>query len=612
MCGITGFFDYENKSSPEILGKMAASLEHRGPDDEGLFFENIVGCQVGLGHRRLAIQDLSRAGFQPMRYRDAIIIFNGEVYNFKEIREDLIGLGHTFNTGTDTEVILAAYTEWGIDFLDKLIGMFSFCLVDLRLKKAFLVRDRIGVKPLFYMKKDKSIFFSSEIKSLKKSPYFNGELDNYEVGHFFQFGFTGTNQSIFKRIQKLTPGAYIEIDLSDGQSYEKKFWSLTDLATSQTDDSLEVGDVESLLISACKYRMVSSTPVGVFLSGGVDSSLVTGILQKHSGNINTFTMGFENPKYDESSVASDIAKHLGTRHHKFMCSEKDALELVQKLPDIYDEPFADNSAIPTLLLSKQVSKYVKVVLSADGGDEVFCGYERYARIMKISKLPMVLSLPLSALRKLPLNHKIYNYSQRLEKIASILKTNNYALKTNIILSIFTPSELELLLDSYEVNGIARQYNVDPVNQMLLNDSENYLPNDILVKMDRASMAYSIEAREPLLDHRLFELSLKMSGRNKLKGGLKSLLKQVLYNYVPKELVDRPKKGFSIPIAEWLNGDLKELFLDLTSESVVKSHGVLSETEVSKIRSGFLRGEKINSHKLWTLLTFQIWMQSRNR
>jgi len=381
MCGISGFCDFKKKSSENILKNMTDALIHRGPDSSGYSFFEYETYQVGLGHRRLSILDLSSHGHQPMSFENLDIVFNGEIYNFKEIKKELLELGYSFYSNSDTEVILKSYYQWGIKAVDRFNGMFAITIYDKKENKLILIRDRVGVKPFYYYKKDSLILFSSELKSFHKYPNFEKIIDKNSLSLYLQFGYIPEPHSIFKNSYKLKAGHYIEIDLKSQKIEEIKYWDVVDFYNKpKIDISQEeaILKTEELLKSSFEYRMVSDVPVGVFLSGGYDSSLVVSILENgRNEKLNTFTIGFKEKGFDEAPYAKEVAKYLGTNHTEYYCTQKDALEIIPKLAEMYDEPFGDSSAIPTTLVSALARKSVTVSLSADGGDEIFAGYGKY-------------------------------------------------------------------------------------------------------------------------------------------------------------------------------------------------------------------------------------------
>lgn len=630
MCGITGFIDYSSKSDLEILSKMTNTLMHRGPDNFGVIINN-DGYKIGLGHRRLSIIDLSTCGSQPMtdETENYTIVFNGEVYNFYEIKTELQALGCKFRSTSDTEVVLSAYIRWGIRAIDKFIGMFAFTIHDRINNKVIFCRDRTGVKPFYYSVMPDIILFGSELKSIIAHPSFQKKIDNNSLASFFRRGWIAAPYTIFQSTFKLKPGHYLEINLANRHYTEHCYWDVHDYykmdeLTMSFHEAKE--HVHQLLKSACEYRMVSDTEVGIFLSGGFDSSTVAAILQNGRANkLNTFSIGFEEDEFNEAPYAKAVAAHLGTNHHEVICSANDALELIQDLPFNYDEPFADSSAIPTMLVSKLASTKVKVCLSADGGDEVFGGYPRYYN--KLSDFNRVMSIP--AFFKKPLanflnllsqvsNRKNPHYQVRLEKLKEILRTKDSS-------QIFRYRSEPIHFSNYEISKLLKEKNIDslktfydniqlrkiidPAMFMMAIEYKTTLVDDILVKVDRATMAYSLEGREPLLDHRLVEfcarLNTKFHNRN---GNSKSLLKEICYEYIPKSLMDRPKKGFSIPTDLWLKKNLKSIVMEFAGQAFLTQQNIFDVKNCGKFIENYYNGYDKNAERVWFFLMFQMWYQ----
>lgn len=629
MCGITGFIDYTNQSSEVLLCKMRDSLYHRGPDSMGAVFINNSDCQIGFGHRRLSIIDLSECGNQPMRDEsdNYIITFNGEVYNYKEIKSELQSLGIQFYSASDTEVVLKAYIQWGIRAVDKFIGMFAFAIYDRLKNKVYFCRDRAGVKPFYYYFDSKVILFGSELKSLIQHPSFQKRINFDSLGNFLKRGWIASPFTIFESTYKLKPGHYLEVALDNQGISEKCYWDVHDYYRM---DELPVSfneakeRIHELLKSACEYRMVADTEVGVFLSGGFDSSLVTAILQKERKNkLNTFSIGFEEKRYNEAPYAKAVANHLGTNHHEFICSAQDALKLIPDLPYFYDEPFADSSALPTMLVSKLASSKVKVCLSADGGDEVFGGYTRYFAnddiFDMIKNIPKFMRGPLSGLMGLFTVYSAKNPRAqiRLEKLQKGLKVNEFAHRFRFrsepmhfsiheINKVIKRNKIDLGVKTF-YDDIRLRKGITPTMYMMALEYKTSLIDDMLVKVDRATMAYSIEGREPLLDHRLVEYCARLSKTIHYKNyNSKSLIREICYEYIPRQLMDRPKKGFSIPTERWLRNELKELVMDYSQHQFLKDQNIFSIKSYNKIVDGFFKGGDKNAERIWILLMFQLW------
>lgn len=629
MCGITGFIDYSCNSNLEILSKMTNSLLHRGPDSAGTVITN-GQCQIGLGHRRLSIIDLSNCGSQPMTDETGnySIVFNGEVYNFKEIKTELQTFGFKFRSTSDTEVILSAYIKWGIHAVGKFIGMFAFTIYDKINNKVIFCRDRTGVKPFYYAVLPHIILFGSELKSLMAHPSFEKKIDFNALGSFFRRGWIAAPHTIFESTYKLKPGHYVEINLNNREFVGHCYWDVHDYYKL---DELEMSfdeakeHVHGLLKSACEYRMVADTEVGIFLSGGFDSSTVAAILQNgRTKKLNTFCIGFEEERFNEAPYAKAIAAHLGTNHHEVICSANDALELIPNLPFHYDEPFADSSAIPTMLVSKLASSKVKVCLSADGGDEVFGGYSKYYSKMsdfeRVKAIPNFIKKPLSNVLNIFtnfVNSKDPLYQIRIEKLQSILRHKDliqmYRYRSEPIYfsnkeigKFFKEKEIDFLVKSFYDN-IELRKGIDPAMFMMGVDYKTTLVDDLLVKVDRATMAYSLEGREPLLDHRLIEFCARLNRSFHYKNGQsKSLLKEICYEYLPKYLIDRPKKGFSIPTDQWLKNDLKDTVMECANEQFLTQQNIFNVKSCSRMLENYYKGFDKNGERIWFFLMFQIW------
>jgi asparagine synthase (glutamine-hydrolysing) len=630
MCGISGFCDTANKSSEDILRKMTDTLLHRGPDSSGYKFFNDQGTQIGLGHRRLSIIDLSPNGHQPMTFGECDIIFNGEIYNFMEVRKELQSLGYRFASHSDTEVVLVAFAEWGMDMLKKFIGMFAFCLHDRKNKKMYLVRDRVGVKPLYYYYYSGTLLFSSELKAFHKHPSFSKVLNEESLFTYFQFGYSINPATIFKNTFQVRPGAYIEYDITNRTLSEKKYWEIEDYYQKKIKRSEEeiFYELEKLLSSAANYRMVSDVPVGVFLSGGYDSSMITALLQKErTERIKTFTIGFSDSNFDESPHAKKVAQHLGTDHTEYYCSTKDVLELVPDIPFYFDEPFADYSAIPTMLVSKLAKNKVTVALSADGGDELFGGYPKYLHALKYRKfsslMPNVISDQLGniyelASRKILQRGKLAKYQATNNKIVELIKGSSAVDFARINVQQFEEAALHKLLRGQQKNiehlFYSKEFFKDfqGIDNLLLLDSKVYLPDDLLVKIDRSTMSVSLEGREPLLDHRLMEFmgSVDPSGKLGPKGNsTKYYLKKLAHQYVPEALLNRPKMGFTPPLALWLRGPLKECVLHYLSESRIKSQDLFNYKVIEdSLRDFFDHNHDKTGKKIWNMMMFQMWYE----
>lgn len=630
MCGISGFIDFKNQSSDFVLDEMNSSLYHRGPDGSGSNFFQLNAAQIGLAHRRLSIIDLSEAGKQPMQFEHLWLTFNGEVYNYKEIKNELIKLNHHFKGHSDTEMILHAFAEWGIACIDKFIGMFAFVLYDTIKDEIFCVRDRAGIKPFFYYWTDGLFLFASELKAFHKHPMFKKEINLDAVAAFMQFGNVPSPHCIFNNCFKLKPGHYLKFSLNTSHLYIHKYWDVYD---SYNKPKLDISfmeakvETEKILKSAFEYRMVSDVPVGVFLSGGYDSACVAALLQRdRSEKLKTFTIAVPDIGLNEGPYAQDVSRHLGTEHYEYDCTQKEALDLIDDLPFYYDEPFADSSAIPTTLVCKMAKKQVTVALSADAGDEIFAGYNRYDYLMKYGKrlnqYPSLLRKGTSALmnaipaNKIPVLKNKYNFYNRYEKLKGLLKDPS---PKNMMLNLsrqFDDNEINSLMNS-EISSLQTAYFSDdlsekyysPLAYMMAVDYQTYLVDDILQKVDRASMTVSLEGREPFLDHRVIEWAAQLPNHYKYyKGSKKHIVKEIVHQYIPKDLMDRPKMGFAIPIENWLMNDLKEKVYYYLDDQKIKSQYIFDSLAVQKLKTDFYSGKKEYAFKIWYLLMFQMWYE----
>lgn len=636
MCGITGFIDLKRQTIPLVLDTMTDTLVHRGPDGRGTQVLELPGAQIGLGHRRLAVIDLSEHGQQPMRFQHWWICFNGEIYNYREIKTELEQLGHAFHGHSDTEMILHAYAEWGERCLDRFIGMFAFVIVDVQKQSVFCARDRAGVKPFFYYYHNGLFLFASELKAFHAHPRFCRRINRAAVSAFLQYGNVPTPHCIFENAYKLLPGHTLTLDLREpleALSAPRQYWNVYDTYNQPKQViSFEEAKLrtEEILQSACNYRMVADVPVGVFLSGGYDSTCVTALLQKdRAEKLKTFTIGVPDIGLNEAPFAKAVARHLGTDHTEIQCTHEEALELIEQLPYFYDEPFADSSAIPTMLVSRMARAHVTVALSADAGDEVFAGYNRYDYLTRygtaLGRIPAVARAAIAGVMELVpsdalpvLRHK-YNFHSRYEKLKGLLRDPS---SENMMLSLsqqytdaqvqkFFSAATEALSTLYTSRELRADY-LTPLSYMMAIDYQTYLLDDILQKVDRATMATSLEGREPLLDHRVIEWAATLPDDFKYRSGEKKyMLKEIVHQYVPKELMDRKKMGFAIPLAEWLQNDLRDVVESHVNRERIITDGILEWAEVEKIKSRFYSGRKEYDLKLWYLLMFQMWMARWN-
>lgn len=627
MCGIAGFIDFNKRTAEGVLHKMTDILQHRGPDGDGHFTDITDYAITGLGHRRLSIIDLSNAASQPMQFESLYIVFNGEIYNYNEIRDKLIVKGHHFSTHSDTEVILHAYKEWGNKCIDRFIGMFAFVIYDKLQQSIFCVRDRAGVKPFFWYYKNGLFLFASELKAFHQHPAFEKEMNRDAVAAFMQYGYVPTPHCIFNHSYKLQPGHTLTLHLKTKEIKIEKYWDVLDFYNKpKLNINLPdaIVETERILEKAFQYRMVADVPVGVFLSGGYDSTCVTALLQKNStSKINTFTIGVHDKGLNEAPFAKATAAHLGTNHTEYYCTFREALEIVPDLPFYYDEPFADSSAIPTTLVSKLARQKVTVALSADAGDEIFAGYNKYdflARVKyKIDRVPAPLRKTAVALMQRIPAHKIpyFNnkplFTTRYKKLMHLLKDSNTKEMLQNMAGIYFPDELNkivlkkpLKLSSNFDQTLQKDY-YDDLSYMMAIDYKTYMLDDILQKVDRASMTVSLEGREPFLDQHIIEFAAQLPADYKLHKGIKKYpLRQIVHKYVPQQMMERPKMGFGIPIADWLKNELKGFVEEATETKFLEQQGIFNVGEVKELYRQFYNGKEQLHTKIWYLLMFQMW------
>lgn len=621
MCGICGFVDFNFKSDLQVLDQMNYSLRHRGPDDKGskLFLTDFAS--VGLAHSRLSILDLTPAGHQPMTFGELSIVLNGEIYNFREIRKELINLGHAFKSESDTEVVLHGFNEWGSSSISKFIGMFSFVIFNKKTLELIIVRDRAGVKPLFYFWQNGLFMFASEMKAFHQHPRFQKRLNKIALHQFLDFGYVPSPNSIFENCFKLEPGHYLTFNINLKTITISKYWDVHDyycLPELKISYDEAINEVENLLLSAFKYRMIADVPVGVFLSGGYDSAAVTSLLQRNmSEKLKTFTIGFEEGK-NEAPFAMKIANYLGTDHTELYCKTKEAQQIIPNLPYYYDEPFADSSAIPTILVSSLARESVKVALSADAGDEIFAGYSNYKTYLEnlsiVDKIPYPLrkvigSLGAMGTHVLPesfFRHKVDVLSGLLihdhNHIPQKLLKEYYTLDNTIKKRLFL-LEPERYVTIYD-NDFSKFK--DNLSIALATDYTLYLQDDILTKVDRATMSVSLESREPFIDHRVVEFVAQLPSSYKYGEIQKMILKKIVHKYVPEILLHRPKIGFSPPVFDWLKRDLLFILEENLNPKIVGQTGIFNPIYVSKLKKSFLKGQLYDPQIIWKLLQFQMW------
>jgi len=615
MCGIVGFIDRSKQTKSETLQTMTDTLQHRGPDDSGYKFVENENYQLGLGHRRLSILDLSLHGHQPMVFEHLSMVYNGEVYNFQEIKTELEASGYSFESHSDTEVILKAFHKWGVKSVHKFRGMFAFTIYDSKKESIYIFRDRVGVKPLYYYQNNGFFLFGSELKALAVHPDFNKQLDKEALSMYLQFGYIHAPHTIYEDTYKLLPGHYIKYDLLNDELETVKYWDIVDYYKMEKFDVSEKEaekQLEVILIDSFNLRMVSDVPVGTFLSGGIDSSLVTAVLQKHNGEqISTFTIGFEDEKYNEAHYAKKVSEYLDTDHTEYYCTKQDALDIIPLLPQMYDEPFGDSSAIPTALVSKLAKEKVSVVLSGDGGDETFCGYSSYElfeqRSASIKSIParnfissLMEAIPDPILGLEGMNEKYY---LKYLKLKSVMDCDNVADMFKLSNAVFTKYDArQILSGEYHYEDELDLQDLHVLEQMMISDFKGYLADDILVKVDRATMHVSLEGREPLLDHKILEFAARLPISFKKN---KSILKNILDKYIPNELFERKKQGFGIPINDWLRNDLKFLLDEYLDDKKIRDQNIFDLKYIQKLKQLFFSG-KNDDRKIWTLLMFQMW------
>ncbi|MDB9891235.1 asparagine synthase (glutamine-hydrolyzing) [Alphaproteobacteria bacterium] len=648
MCGITGFFQptcFSSAFGEKILKKMVEKIRHRGPDDQGIWLDEHKG--IGLAHQRLSILDLSPTGHQPMESSSGryLIVFNGEIYNHLDLRKTLIGSHVHWRGRSDTETLLAGFEQWGIQAtIEKCIGMFAFGVWDRQVDTLTLCRDRMGEKPLYFgwqgVGEEACFLFGSELKALKNHPSFSGEVDRDALCLFMRYGNVPAPQTIYKGISKLEPGHLLTISVEDRRLRINPYWSLETVAVmgscypTKNNEELVINELEQLLMSAVKQQMIADVSVGAFLSGGIDSSTIVALMQAQSSTpIQTFSIGFGEQNYNEAVQAKEVANYLGTDHTELYVTPRETFDVISKLPNLYCEPFGDSSQIPTYLVSQLARQSVKVSLSGDGGDEIFGGYNRYFLTEKIwnkmSHVPIEirrflaliiqgtspdnLNKVINPLQKfLPKSLRSINTGDKLHKAAEVLASSDI---DELYLGIVSHWKSdEIVLAGVEPEGcLSRKpsnfLRIDDVQKMMLLDSVSYLPNDILVKLDRAAMGASLETRIPFLDHRVIEFAWQIPQSMKLRQDTgKWILREVLHRHVPKSIVDRPKMGFGIPIDSWLRGPLKDWAEDLLNENRLIDEGFFNSKMVREKWTEHLSRKKNWHHLLWNVLMFQAWLE----
>ena len=620
MCGIAGFFELEERLSPaeqrDVLARMCNVIEHRGPDDEGFFVEE----GVALGMRRLSIIDLY-TGHQPISNEDGTvwIVFNGEIYNYRELRDELISRGHVFKTNTDTETIIHLYEEEGEQCVRRLRGMFAFAIYDKRTRKLFVARDRVGVKPLHYALVGDRLIFGSEIKSLLQHPLVPRAVNHEAISDFLSFSYIPDPHTAFRGIRKLPPGH--TLTFKDGFLVTRSYWDFaypeeaTEAEAQSEADYIE--QLRELLAESVRIRLMSDVPLGAFLSGGIDSSTVVAMMARAMDRpVKTFSIGFTESSYDELHYARIAARHFQTEHHEFIVTP-DVCRIVEEIVWHHDEPFADMSSVPTYIVSKMAREHVTVVLSGDGGDELFAGYERYLvdrQRQKFERVPGFFrrNLMLPTARRLPQHVYGKNFLRNVALDPGARYIDS--------ISCFDEEKKQHML-SYDFRRSLARYNStdrfiklfaapgshERLNRLLYLDSKTYLPGDILTKVDRMSMAHSVEAREPLLDYKLIEFAQRVPASLKLRGAeTKSILKRAMRGIIPDEIINRPKQGFGVPMQKWFREDLREMVIDTLTDSRTRQRGYFNQRAVSAILREHLSGRRDNSRHLWSLLMLELW------
>jgi asparagine synthase (glutamine-hydrolysing) len=639
MCGIVGCLSAlaaRHDALAASVGAMNAALAHRGPDDDGLWVDAEAG--IALGHRRLSIVDLSPAGHQPMISADGrfIITFNGEIYNFQEMRPELEARGIKFRGRSDTEVMLEAVAAYGVEAtVKRLIGMFTIGVWDRRERTLTLVRDRLGIKPLYWAKFGDLFLFGSELKALRAHPGWSPRIDRSAVAAFMRHNYIPAPHTIYEGVRKLEPGMILTLPWG-GEPRIERFWDARAVARAGLADPLHADDteltdrLEALLHDAVSRRMVADVPVGAFLSGGIDSSTVAALMKAaNAGPVRTYTIGFELPGFDETRHSAAVARHLGTDHTELTVTAKQALDVIPQLPNMYDEPFADSSQIPTYLVSAMTRQHVTVALSGDGGDELFAGYNRYQLASRmwggLSLLPRQLRQGIAAsivsvspdrwsrlLSFLPASVRPSQVGDKLHKLATVLGLPDGNAIYRRLVTHWEPGEV--MPGAEEYKGILWDQDLAKqipgfLEQMQLMDLVTYLPDDILTKVDRASMAVALEARVPLLDHRVVEFAWQLPRAAKIRGGTsKWLLRQVLDRYVPKRLIDRPKMGFGIPLGEWLRGPLRDWAETYLEERRLREANLLDAKRVRHYWKEHLDGRRNWQYLIWDVLMLETWRE----
>ncbi|HLU03414.1 MAG TPA: asparagine synthase (glutamine-hydrolyzing) [Advenella sp.] len=624
MCGIVGLIGrFEHKET--LLAQSCGRIAHRGPDSHGFWEDADNG--VAFGHVRLAIQDLSEQGHQPMASADQrfMLVFNGEIYNHPQLRQALQqdGYAHAWRGHSDTETILAGLMIWGVqETLKRMVGMFAIAVWDRQTRNLVLARDRFGEKPLYYGYAPDGLMFASELKALMPLPGFDARLNRDAVALFLRHNYIPAPYSVFTQVRKLLPGTWVSLSpdqISAGAWPEpESYWSALEVARSQpraqfARDDDAVDGLDRVLRQAIRGQLLSDVPLGAFLSGGIDSSLIASLTREETaGTLKTFSIGFTEPEYNEAEYAAEVARHLGTDHTELYVSAQDSLDLIPALPQMYDEPFADSSQIPTALVMRMARQQVTVALSGDAGDELFGGYSRYKRVQqwwgKRERVPAGLQGPLRAGARIAASLLSGPRAEKFAKLEQVLGADNMVAFYRQFVS-YWQDPASVVMGATEP---ASAFDQAPLNSlldtMMAIDTVSYLPDDILVKVDRAAMAVSLETRVPLLDHRVYEFAWSLDEKYKLRGGdSKWLLRQLLYRHVPQQMLDRPKKGFSVPMGQWLRGPLRQWGEQLLALPRLQSQNLLDAQRVRAVWMQHQSGQADNSARLWGILMLQAWL-----
>ena len=646
MCGLTGIFSsrpLDPEQTGPVLGRMVDRLRHRGPDDRGTWLDAEAG--VGLGFRRLSIIDLSERGHQPMHSPSGryVMVFNGEAYNYREVRAELEQSRLRFRGQSDSEVLLAAIEHWGVDeAVSRFVGMFAIAVWDRERRELHLIRDRLGIKPMYVMSKSGVVLFGSELKALAAWPGFDNAVDGEALTQYLRYLYVPAPRTIYRHVFKLLPGHILTVSEADeGLPDSRPYWSAEEAARTGLAEPFAGGDEEAvseaelLLADATRLRMRSDVPLGAFLSGGIDSSTVVALMQKASPRpVKTFSIGFDVAEHNEAAEAARVASHLGTDHTGVVLTGKDAMELIPGLPDMFDEPLADPSQLPTFLVSRLARQQVTVAVSGDGGDEVLAGYNRYVQgerlLDRLSGIPRAARLLMArgidslstdswdrllqtTSRVLPRSYRQRLPGEKVKKVGNLLRKDSRSEMYDSLLSAWQDAEALVVPGAGDDTPVERIMercgDMAPLDQMMLVDQAVYLPDDLLSKVDRASMAVSLEVRVPILDHRFVEFAWRLPRRFKVREGQgKWILRQILHRYVPREMVDRPKTGFTVPIGNWLKGPLRPWAEELLGGSRLEQSEFLRPAPVRSAWRTFHAGDSRLGSGLWAVLMFLAWQE----